>query len=44
MSEIAIKARELHRAGALPEAQVQAMYRAKKITKAERDWILSEEG
>ena len=43
MSQIAIKARELYRKGALSEAAVQAMYKAKKITKAERDWILAPE-
>ena len=43
MSQIAIKARELYRKGALSRAAVYAMWRAKKITEEERDWILAPE-
>ena len=41
LSRIAIKARELYRKGALTEAAVEAMLDAGKITREERDWILS---
>ena len=43
MSQIAIRARELYRKGALSQAAVYAMWRAKKITDDERDWILAPE-
>lgn len=43
MSQTAIRARELYLKGALPASAVYAMWRARKITEEERDWILAPE-
>lgn len=41
-SETAIKAKEYYKAGLWPKSRIDALLKAKKITAAEYEWILSD--